>query len=57
MTMVAITLGTVRGIITGVLLVLFIWLVAWAWSRRRAPTFEAAARAPLEEDKQKGTTS
>jgi cytochrome c oxidase cbb3-type subunit 4 len=56
MTMVAITLGTVRGIITGVLLVLFIWLVAWAWSRRRAPTFEAAARAPLEEDEQEGTT-
>ena len=25
-------------------------LVAWAWSRRRAPLFDAAARTPLEED-------
>jgi len=43
-------IGLVRGLITGTLLVLFIWLVAWAWSRRRAPDFEVAARAPLEED-------
>jgi cytochrome c oxidase cbb3-type subunit 4 len=43
-------IGLVRGLITGALLVLFVWLVAWAWSRRRAPLFEAAARAPLEED-------
>jgi cbb3-type cytochrome oxidase subunit 3 len=42
--------GIVRGLITGTLLVLFVWLVAWAWSRRRAPVFDAAARAPLEED-------
>ena len=39
-----------RGIVTGVLLVLFVWLVAWAWSKARKPAFDAAARAPLEED-------
>ncbi len=43
-------LGVIRGIITGVLLVLFVWLVAWAWSRARKPEFDAAARLPLEED-------
>lgn len=43
-------LGIVRGIITGVLLVSFLWLVAWAYSRKRASTFDAMARAPLEED-------
>jgi cytochrome c oxidase cbb3-type subunit 4 len=42
-------IGTFRGIVTGVLLVLFIWLVAWAWSKRRAASFEAAAREPLED--------
>jgi cytochrome c oxidase cbb3-type subunit 4 len=44
------SMGVVRGIITGVLLVSFLWLVAWAWSRARQPAFDAAARAPLDED-------
>lgn len=43
-------IGTFRGIVTGILLVSFLALVAWAWSRRRASTFDAAARMPLEED-------
>jgi len=43
-------INTFRGLVTALLLVLFVWLIAWAWSRRRAPVFEAAARAPLEED-------
>jgi cytochrome c oxidase cbb3-type subunit 4 len=45
-------ISTFRGIVTGTLLVLFLWLIAWAWSKRRAPDFEAAARAPLEEEDQ-----
>jgi cytochrome c oxidase cbb3-type subunit 4 len=45
-----ISLAIFRGVTTGVLLVLFLWLIAWAWSRRRIPDFEAAARAPLEEE-------
>jgi cytochrome c oxidase cbb3-type subunit 4 len=44
------SIGLFRGIVTGVLLVLFVWLVAWAWSKARKPAFDAAARAPLEED-------
>jgi cytochrome c oxidase cbb3-type subunit 4 len=42
--------GIVSGIFTAVLILLFIGLVAWAWSARRRSTYEAAARLPLEED-------
>jgi cytochrome c oxidase cbb3-type subunit 4 len=45
------SLGILRGIITGILLVSFLWMVAWAYSKKRAPDFDAMARAPLEEDK------
>ena len=43
-------INTFRGIVTALLLVLFIWLIAWAWSRQRTTAFDAAARLPLEED-------
>jgi cytochrome c oxidase cbb3-type subunit IV len=43
-------INTFRGILTGVLLLLFLWLIAWAWSKARKPAFEAAARAPLEDE-------
>ena len=43
-------MGTFRGIITAVLMVLFIALVLWAYSRRRHEEFEAAARLPLADD-------
>ena len=39
-----------RGIVTAVLLGLFVWLVLWAWSKSRQPAFDAAARLPLEDD-------
>ncbi len=42
-------IGVFRGIVTGVLLVLFLWLIAWAWSKRRKEKFDAAARLPLED--------
>jgi len=42
-------IGTVRGIITLVLMVLFIALTVATWSRRRKPMYDAAARLPLEE--------
>jgi len=35
------------GIITVALLVLFVAGWAWAWSPRRKPEFDAAARLPL----------
>jgi len=43
-------INTVRGIVTAVLFLLFILLIAWAWSGKRKATFEQMARLPLEED-------
>jgi cytochrome c oxidase cbb3-type subunit 4 len=39
-----------RGVITAILMVLFIALVFWSFSRRRKEDFEAAARLPLDEN-------
>ena len=39
-----------RGIVTAILLVLFCSLVVWAWSRKRAPAFDEAARLPLDDE-------
>jgi cytochrome c oxidase cbb3-type subunit 4 len=51
--------GTVRGLVTLVLMLAFIGLVAWAWSRRRKAHFDEMARMPLEEDRRsnKGANS
>jgi cytochrome c oxidase cbb3-type subunit IV len=43
-------IDTFRGLVTGALLLSFIGLVVWAWSRARRADFESAARLPLEED-------
>ena len=43
-------IGTFRGIVTAVLLGLFVWLVFWAFSKSRRASFDEAARIPLEED-------
>jgi cytochrome c oxidase cbb3-type subunit 4 len=39
-----------RGIVTGVLLGLFVWLVIWAWSKARKSSFDEAARLPLDDE-------
>jgi cytochrome c oxidase cbb3-type subunit 4 len=39
-----------HSIWTLVLLVLFLGIIAWAWSSKRKPHFDAAARLPLEDD-------
>jgi cytochrome c oxidase cbb3-type subunit IV len=44
------TMGNIRGLVTAILLGLFVWLIAWAWSRARRPAFDAAARMPLEDE-------
>jgi cytochrome c oxidase cbb3-type subunit 4 len=44
----------VSGVITAVLLVLFIGGWIWAWSPRRKADFDAAARLPLS-DEETGT--
>ena len=38
------------GILTGVLLVMFLGIVAWAYDARRRDDFGAAAALPLRED-------
>ena len=42
--------GIVSGVFTALLIVVFMGIVAWAYSSRRRSTFEDAARLPLEED-------
>ena len=44
-------MGIFRGVITAVLMLLFIGLVLWAYSRRRQEDFDAAARLPLADDR------
>ena len=44
-------MGTLRGILTAVLLVLFIGISVYAWRRGRKGGFDKAARMPLEDDK------
>jgi cytochrome c oxidase cbb3-type subunit 4 len=39
----------ISGIITSLLLVLFVGAWVWAWSPKRKSEFDAAARLPLEE--------
>ena len=43
--------GTLFGLITLLLMLLFVGIVLWAWSKRRQRDFDRAARLPLEEDK------
>ena len=40
----------VAGIVTTILLVMFLAGWAWAWSPRRKPAFDEAARLPLGDD-------
>jgi len=43
-------IGLVQGLITAVLLVLFIGLWARTWSKKRNTEYEAAAHMPLADD-------
>ncbi len=42
--------GVFSGLVTGVLLVLFIGLCVWAWSARRHKDFRQAERLPLDDE-------
>ncbi len=46
----AIDINLARGIILILLILGFLGITAWAWSRNRKATFDHAARLPLEED-------
>ena len=43
-------LSTVHGLLTLVLLIMFIGIVVWAFSSRRKKDFEEAARLPFEDE-------
>jgi len=43
-------MGTIRGLLTAVLLLLFIGVAVWAFSRRRNDEFAEMARVPLDDD-------
>lgn len=43
-------IGLFRGLTTVILLILFIGLWFWSWSKKRGAEYEAASRAPLEDD-------
>lgn len=44
------SIDTVRGLITLALLILFIWLVIWAYSKKRVKTFNDAANLPFADE-------
>jgi cytochrome c oxidase cbb3-type subunit 4 len=51
-------IGTVRGLITLLLLIAFIGLVFWAYSKRRKADFDEMAQLPFHEyptEKEKGS--
>lgn len=43
-------IGTLRGVLTALLLILFLGIVAWSWSRKRNDEFRRASELPLEDD-------
>lgn len=43
-------IGVVRGLITAILIVLFLGIWAWSWSRKRRADFDSAAQLPLDDD-------
>ncbi len=43
-------LSFLHSVWTVMLFILFIGIVIWAWSAKRKPRFDEAARLPLEED-------
>lgn len=44
-------MGTLNGLMTLLLMALFVGIVVWAWRAERKKSFDQAARMPLEEDK------
>ena len=43
-------LNTIRGALLIGLIIGFVGIFIWAWSKKRKPEFDRAARLPLEED-------
>lgn len=47
-----ININLVRGLVLILLIVGFVGIVAWAWSRNRKEEFEEMSMLPLEEDQE-----
>ena len=47
----------IHSIWTVMLFILFIGIIVWAWSAKRKPRFDEAARLPLEDDDVQGRTN
>jgi cytochrome c oxidase cbb3-type subunit IV len=45
--------GTLSGIATGVLILIFVGVWIWAYGKHRKSSFDAAARLPLEDEEHK----
>ena len=43
-------INTLRAIVTVITFVVFIGIVAWAWSRRNQAAFDEAAQLPFRQD-------
>lgn len=43
-------MGTLHGILTGLLVIAFIGIVLWAYSSKKKPDFEEAARLAVDDD-------
>ena len=43
-------IGVVNGLMTALLIILFIGIWLWAWSKSNKPKFEKMAKLPLESD-------
>ena len=43
-------INVLRGVLLIALIIGFVGIFLWAWSKKRKPEFEQAARLPLEED-------
>jgi cytochrome c oxidase cbb3-type subunit 4 len=50
-------MGSLRGLVTLVLMLLFVALVMWAYSRRRSDDFAAASQLPLVDDNERAPGS
>jgi len=46
--------GVVRGLMAGLLLLMFVGLFLWVFSGKRRKSFDSASRLPLEEDASTG---
>jgi cytochrome c oxidase cbb3-type subunit 4 len=50
-------INELRSLVTVVSFVVFLGILAWTWSARRRPAFDAAAQLPFAEEARDGATA